>query len=119
MPKRLPKHYQTTTVLLTLRKAGRLPDIAVLANLLGYSSQVTVQLWFEGKDRPPLRLLPKIAEIARVNPLTILPCWLSDEDPKNAQLYADLGMQLVRNDPTTIEALRVTLTEEDEPPSLP
>jgi transcriptional regulator with XRE-family HTH domain len=115
MPDRLSPNPQMAMVLLKLHRSGRLPGSKELARALGYTSAVMVEQWFRGQSRPPLHILPKIAEIANIGQLWLLPPWLSDEDPGNHWLYADLGMSLTQGDPRAKEAFGVSLDLDQNP----
>lgn len=86
----------TSGLLLRLQKHGKLVECEAITKLLGDVEEALVDRWVLGDELPPLHILPRLAEIADINPECLVLTWLSDSDPANDHVYETMATQLIK-----------------------
>jgi hypothetical protein len=86
----------TSHLLLALQKQGKLCTTPEISERLGDVDATMVDRWMMGDELPPLKILPRLAEIADINHECLVITWLSDSDRKNGRLYQVMAIQLMK-----------------------
>jgi hypothetical protein len=53
-----------------------------LVHELNYRTTIHVQSWLDGRSRPPIWLLGKLARVLRADPVDVIVGWIIDQEPE-------------------------------------
>ena len=76
---------------------------------LNYRTPIHVQSWLDGRSRPPIWLLGKLATILRADPVDVIVGWVIDQEPEleevlRAQVLDPRGSKFPRSTDLALRA---------------